>query len=580
MKRRICVLLAAALAALLCAEPLAAEPLLYFSADSGTYAAAPDAPRAETETETSVRVNGVIGPQDAAERLYYLGLLSGVGTKDGFVDFALDEPMTRLSALVLTARLLGVERTLLAADADVTQPFTDVEAWGVPYVAWFWHEGLLAATPDGLLHPEESVSSDLFLSYMLYVLGAEESARQPGEAAGRGVAAGLSLTVKDALSRGDAVQIMFRTLNANCVGSEELLSERMVARRQIAYEDALFLLWESDPELIAAYIERCGYTTEIVLKEGAYQLTLPASGRCLNVAVDGPNRDYDGVPVTVWQETGDVTQSFRVVKTDRGTYRLFSIASSGGYNRCLTIYAGRAYLFAGAYTWMQNEFIAQYCDEDGGTWMLLSVADPTLALSAADTANGAAVALAPVGQEGVSQRWRFDSLEAEYPSGYEYALFPSNTVTITQGAYDDYSHQNQNAIDISPGSGSVFAPFTGKIVRIDEGWYRCNTVWLESLAPVVYADGTVDTMTMIFMHDNDISDLYVGQIIAQKEYFYDMGVAGGATGAHVHIACIRGKYQSTMGLTGSGDVFVQNALFVPKNATILIGYGLNWIYQP
>jgi hypothetical protein len=65
--------------------------------------------------------------------------------------------------------------------------------------------------------------------------------------------------------------------------------------------------------------------------------------------------------------------------------------------------------------------------------------------------------------------------------------------------------------------------------------------------------------------------------VGQGEYFYDMGVAGGSTGAHVHIACIRGKYNSRMGLTGSGDVRVEKAFFLPDDITVYAGYGLSWI---
>ena len=153
----------------------------------------------------------------------------------------------------------------------------------------------------------------------------------------------------------------------------------------------------------------------------------------------------------------------------------------------------------------------------------------------------------------------------------------ADTLRVTQGAYGNYSHQKQNALDITTDNRSVYAPFTGKIVRIDRGYSRYNTVWLQSCDKVVYADGLVDYMTVVFMHDNNVSDLSVGQIVAQGEYFYDMGVAGGATGSHVHIACIRGKYSSKMALTGSGDVRVEKAFFLPEDITVYAGYGLDWV---
>ena len=73
-----------------------------------------------------------------------------------------------------------------------------------------------------------------------------------------------------------------------------------------------------------------------------------------------------------------------------------------------------------------------------------------------------------------------------------------------------------------------------------------NEVWLESSEPVIYPDGTVDYMTMMFAHDNDVSNLFVGKTINRGERFYEEGRKGNASGNHVHMECGRGKF------TGSG----------------------------
>ena len=73
-----------------------------------------------------------------------------------------------------------------------------------------------------------------------------------------------------------------------------------------------------------------------------------------------------------------------------------------------------------------------------------------------------------------------------------------------------------------------------------------NEVWLESSEPVIYPDGTVDYMTMMFAHDNDVSNLFVGKTINRGERFYEEGTKGNASGNHVHMECGRGKF------TGSG----------------------------
>ena len=128
----------------------------------------------------------------------------------------------------------------------------------------------------------------------------------------------------------------------------------------------------------------------------------------------------------------------------------------------------------------------------------------------------------------------------------EKPLYPSPYMRITQG-YMTGTHLNSYAID-DAGSDSgidyINAPFTGVIRKIYSG--DANEVWLESSEPVIYPDGTVDYMTMMFAHDNDVSNLFVGKVINRGERFYEEGTKGNATGNHVHMECGRGKF------TGSG----------------------------
>jgi hypothetical protein len=57
---------------------------------------------------TVVRVFPDVTHEEAAQRLSYLGLLSGAGWRDGKIDFALSRNITKLEAMVMTARMLGV----------------------------------------------------------------------------------------------------------------------------------------------------------------------------------------------------------------------------------------------------------------------------------------------------------------------------------------------------------------------------------------------------------------------------------------------------------------------------------------
>ena len=133
----------------------------------------------------------------------------------------------------------------------------------------------------------------------------------------------------------------------------------------------------------------------------------------------------------------------------------------------------------------------------------------------------------------------------------------------------------QNALDIQPMERAVRAPFDGQIVRIDATQISCNAVWFQSASPVLYADGTSDYMTVCFLHDNDISDLYVGQGFTQGDYFYDSGDYGVSAGKHVHVAVYRGEYNGGM-RCGSGDVYAEDAFFLPDDTYIYNSYGLNW----
>ena len=128
----------------------------------------------------------------------------------------------------------------------------------------------------------------------------------------------------------------------------------------------------------------------------------------------------------------------------------------------------------------------------------------------------------------------------------EKPLYPSPYMRITQG-YMMGTHVDSYAIDDAgsdTGIDFIVAPFTGVIRKIYTS--DANEVWLESSEPVIYPDGTVDYMTMMFAHDNDVSNLFVGKVINRGERFYEEGTKGNAGGNHVHMECGKGKF------TGSG----------------------------
>lgn len=127
----------------------------------------------------------------------------------------------------------------------------------------------------------------------------------------------------------------------------------------------------------------------------------------------------------------------------------------------------------------------------------------------------------------------------------EKPIFPSKYMRITQG-YNIGTHKDSYAIDNADkdsGISPIYAPFTGIIKKIYQN--DANEVWLESSEKVEYPDGTIDYLTVMFAHNNDVSNLFVGKEIKQNEQFYKEGTKGNVTGNHCHIECGRGKFTGT-----------------------------------
>ena len=127
---------------------------------------------------------------------------------------------------------------------------------------------------------------------------------------------------------------------------------------------------------------------------------------------------------------------------------------------------------------------------------------------------------------------------------YKPAMWFMDDMNITQVSGGDYSHRGTENFDVAGvNNRNIKAPFEAKIVAIfKKTKFEANTVVIQSVNPVQYANGYVDYMSMAFGHDNDISDCYVGRHLNQGEVFYQNGNYGNATGIHTHAVCIKGKY--------------------------------------
>ena len=91
-------------------------------------------------------------------------------------------------------------------------------------------------------------------------------------------------------------------------------------------------------------------------------------------------------------------------------------------------------------------------------------------------------------------------------------------------------------------------------------------------------------MTIFTTHDNDISNLKVGNMVKQGEIYYQEGTRGNATGNHIHLAVGKGKfigsgyYQNEYGVWVINNQYdVHKALFLLDNVNIINDGGYNWI---
>lgn len=130
--------------------------------------------------------------------------------------------------------------------------------------------------------------------------------------------------------------------------------------------------------------------------------------------------------------------------------------------------------------------------------------------------------------------------------GYETLQYPSDCMRITQGCYGSYSHTTVPAIDDACGertgiSYEIYAPCTMKCVAKDTAT-NGNAVWFESVGKVYTKNDKLQKVTMMMIHTNDSSWLKIGMIINQGDICYNTGVAGKASGPHLHFEIAEGAY--------------------------------------
>ncbi|MDR1130974.1 MAG: hypothetical protein LBL15_00955 [Oscillospiraceae bacterium] len=110
------------------------------------------------------------GAQDAAEALFTLGVLRGVGTNaDGTPDFALDKSATRGEAVTEIVRLMGKETEALSGNYGI--PFTDVPDWVRAYVGYGYVNEIVKGYSAEAFGTDDPVTAAQYLTLLLRAMG-------------------------------------------------------------------------------------------------------------------------------------------------------------------------------------------------------------------------------------------------------------------------------------------------------------------------------------------------------------------------------------------------------------------------
>ena len=154
-------------------------------------------------------------------------------------------------------------------------------------------------------------------------------------------------------------------------------------------------------------------------------------------------------------------------------------------------------------------------------------------------------------------------------ASYESAWFPMSVMNLTQIAYETYSHGNSNHIDCV-GSTYAFAPFTGKVISYSSNY---GVMLFQSTNKVYYADGSLDYMTVMFMHGTCLYS--VGTTVSQGTNLYRLGGLGkngvSAYGTHLDVGVYKGQRSSTGSpYSAFGNTYAFNAFYINTNRTTSI----------
>ena len=184
-------------------------------------------------------------------------------------------------------------------------------------------------------------------------------------------------------------------------------------------------------------------------------------------------------------------------------------------------------------------------------------------------------------------------LEA-HASGAQNAMFLfKNTLYVTCNVS---SHEYKSSypyrkpidiIDNLSGNGNAYAPFDCKVVA--KSTSDGNTVAFESTSKVNLANGTYDYVTFMVSHDDNISNISIGNTYSQGAVIYQEGNAGTSSGSHIHLEVAKGAYSRRSNSSQSIWSFVRSqsnvmyphdVFFLYDGTSVKNTGGYSWKYVP
>ena len=165
--------------------------------------------------------------------------------------------------------------------------------------------------------------------------------------------------------------------------------------------------------------------------------------------------------------------------------------------------------------------------------------------------------------------------------GVQVALFPMQTMRVTQSPDEGFSHKGTKNIDIAGKDGGIenlYAPCDLTCVQNNNTSYHTVIFWSDD--KVLLPDGTIDYISIRVLHDNDVKDTPVGKKFKQGDVFYQEGTQGFATGNHAHLCVAKGHTKKVVKHSSGwsdldGSVLPSNAFFI-NDTKILDDGGLKW----